>query len=89
MQMKVCKWTTSRRASPVDIYLFEVSSGNNRTMPEICSKSTIKTPERRPYVHFYEIPGVLKRKKSSVHFQAKMRLSRIIKLWIFLRKELT
>ena len=29
------------------IYLFRVSNGNTRTICEICSKLTIKTPERR------------------------------------------
>ena len=29
------------------IYLFKVNNGNNRTMGEICSKLTIKAPERR------------------------------------------
>ena len=29
------------------IVLFKVNNGNNRTMCEICSKLTLKTPERR------------------------------------------
>ena len=33
--------------SPAGIYLFKVNNGNTRTMFEICSKLTIKTPERR------------------------------------------
>ena len=32
---------------PFDIYLFKVNNGNTSTMCEICSKLTIKTPERR------------------------------------------
>ena len=32
---------------PVGIYLFKVNKGNTRTMCEIYSKLTIKTPERR------------------------------------------
>ena len=32
---------------PADIYLFEVNNGSIRTMCEICSELTIKTPERR------------------------------------------
>ena len=28
------------------IYMFKVNNGNTRTMCEICSKLTIKTPER-------------------------------------------
>ena len=31
---------------PAGIYLFEVNNGNTRTMCEICSKLTIKTPEQ-------------------------------------------
>ena len=33
--------------SPIRIYLFKVNNGNSRTMCEICSKLTIKIPERR------------------------------------------
>ena len=33
--------------NPVGIYLFKVNDGYTRTMCEICSKLTIKTPERR------------------------------------------
>ena len=32
---------------PVGIYMFKVNNRNTRTRCEICSKSTIKTPERR------------------------------------------
>ena len=32
---------------PASIYLFKVNNRNTRTMCEICSKLTIKTPERR------------------------------------------
>ena len=32
---------------PASIYLFKVNNGNTRTMCEICTKLTIKTPERR------------------------------------------
>ena len=32
---------------PAGIYLFKINNGNTKTMPEICSKLTIKTPERR------------------------------------------
>ena len=31
----------------VDIYLFKVNNENTRAMCEICSKLTMKTPERR------------------------------------------
>ena len=31
---------------PAGIYLFEDNNGNTRTMCEICSKLTIKTPEQ-------------------------------------------
>ena len=33
--------------SPAGVYLFEFSYGNARTMCKICSRLTIKTPERR------------------------------------------
>ena len=33
--------------NPAGIYLFKINNGNTRTMCEICSKATIKTPERR------------------------------------------
>ena len=35
----------------VAIYLFKVNDGNTRTRCEICSKLTIKTPERRHWHH--------------------------------------
>ena len=35
--------------SPVSIYLLKVNNKNTRKMCEICSKLTIKTPERRPW----------------------------------------
>ena len=38
----------------VDIYLLKVNNKNTRTGCEICSKLTIKTPERRQWRH----PGV-------------------------------
>ena len=38
---------TAQGLSPVGIYLFKVNYRNIRTMCEICSKLTIKTPERR------------------------------------------
>ena len=34
---------------PVDIYLFKVNNKNTRTRCEICSKLTMKTPERRQW----------------------------------------
>ena len=33
--------------SPADNYMFKVDNRNTRTRCEICSKLTIKTPERR------------------------------------------
>ena len=33
--------------NPVDIYLLKVNNRSTRTRCEICSKLTIKTPERR------------------------------------------
>ena len=35
------------------IYMFKVNNGNTRTRCEICSKLTIKTPERRQLKCFY------------------------------------
>ena len=42
------------RVHPVGIYLFKVNNRNNRTRSEICSKLTIKTPER----HYWRRSGV-------------------------------
>ena len=41
-------------ATPVDICLLKVDNRNTRTMCEICSKLTIKTPERL-FVNFEHI----------------------------------
>ena len=41
---------TSNKTS-VDNYMFQVNNRNTRTMYEICSKLTIKTPERRHWRH--------------------------------------
>ena len=44
------------------IYLFKVNNGNTKTMREICSKLTIKTPEPRPgifIVHFDQISYIV------------------------------
>ena len=38
---------------PATIYLFKVNYGNSRTMYKICSKLTIKTPERRQKDHAF------------------------------------
>ena len=40
---------------PVDIYLLKVNNRNTRTRCEICSKLTIKTPERRSIAHFEKV----------------------------------
>ena len=37
---------------PVGNYMFKVNHRNPRLMCEICSKLTIKTPERRQRPHF-------------------------------------
>ena len=37
----------SLREYPANIYLFKVNNGNTRKKYKICSKLTIKTPERR------------------------------------------
>ena len=41
------EWFLNMTVSPTDIYLFKVNYRNPRTRCEICSKLTIKTPERR------------------------------------------
>ena len=41
------KHLTLTNAFPASIYLFKVNNRNTRTRCEICSKLTIKTPERR------------------------------------------
>ena len=38
---------TCRRPCPAGNYMFKVNNRNTRTRCEICSKLTIKTPERR------------------------------------------
>ena len=38
---------TLSKLFPVNIYLFKVNNRRTRKMCEICSKLTIKTPERR------------------------------------------
>ena len=41
------KVSENSSAAPVGIYLLKVNNRNTRTRCEICSKLTIKTPERR------------------------------------------
>ena len=53
-------------SSSTGIYLFKVNNGNTKTMCEICSKLTIKTPERRQnYLNYFSKPR--KNQKSSHH----------------------
>ena len=40
---------SKKRLIPAGIYLVKVINGNTRTRCEICSKLTIKTPERRQW----------------------------------------
>ena len=47
-----CQGTSRLRSNNynlIGIYLFKVNSRNTRTICEICSKLTIKTPERRQW----------------------------------------
>ena len=37
---------------PAGNYMLKVNNRNTRTMCEICSKLTLKTPERRGYVRY-------------------------------------
>ena len=39
--------TANNKIYPAGIYLLKVNNRNTRTRCEICSKLTIKTPERR------------------------------------------
>ena len=43
---------------PDDIYLFKVNNRNTRTRCEICSKLTIKTPERRSGVFIVNFENI-------------------------------
>ena len=47
--LTTCKLTDN----PVGIYLFRVNNGNSTPMTEICSKLTIKPPERRSLTSFW------------------------------------
>ena len=38
--------------NPAGIYVFEVNNGSTKTMCEICSKLTIKTPQRSHLLRF-------------------------------------
>ena len=44
--MNACYSSSWKTNVPTGICLFKVNNGNIRTVGEICSKSTIKTPER-------------------------------------------
>ena len=48
------KCAECRDIFPTGIYLFKVNNRNTRTRYEICSKLTVKTPERRQWLR----PGV-------------------------------
>ena len=43
------KSSSSSSRDPANIFLFKVANGNIKKRNEICSNSTIKTPERRRY----------------------------------------
>ena len=45
--MEVKKCEMSCKTFPAGNYMFKVNNRNTRTRCEICSKLTIKTPERR------------------------------------------
>ena len=62
-----CSYQTSTRwdlsitsNNPAGNYMFKVNHRNTRTRCEICSKLTIKTPERR-HRHFFEVIEVFSR----------------------------
>ena len=48
---------------PAEIYLLEVNNRNTRIRCEICSKLTIKTPERRHQSLFFNKVAGLRLKK--------------------------
>ena len=48
-QSALAKYFVGSEDSPAGIYLFKVNNRNTRTRCEICSKLTIKTPERRQW----------------------------------------
>ena len=47
--LKLTKISPASSSNPVGIYLFKVNNRSTRTRCEICSKLTIKTPERELY----------------------------------------
>ena len=56
--MKVTILRENNKFTPADIYLLKVNNKNTRTRCEICSKLTIKTPERRLFRQtLYRHPG--------------------------------
>ena len=50
------RYFIQKRLDPANIYLWKANNRNTRKRWEICSKWTIKTPERRHYFWAYFIP---------------------------------
>ena len=48
----MCKIFAKLTINPANVYLFKANNGNTRAMREICSKLTIKKPERRHWRRF-------------------------------------
>ena len=57
--------------NPAGIYLFKVNNRNTRTRCEICSKLTIKTPERRQWrvIADWEGDSEAPRKKAEAYLE--------------------
>ena len=49
----------SVRGNPASVYLLKVNTRNTRKRCEICSKLTIKTPERRNLVRFLSLHNLV------------------------------
>ena len=49
----ILKYVKIEQNVPVGIYMFKLNNRNTRTKDEICSKLTIKTPERRHWRYWW------------------------------------
>ena len=59
-------------SNPAGNYMFKVNNGNTRTRCEICSKLTIKIPERRHWWFITTKPNTFSMKKiNPVHLTEK------------------
>ena len=65
--------------SPANICLFKISNRNTRKRCKICSKLTIKTPERRHFLRWFELPQ--KRQKIVQYFRKHGKELNFLKYW--------